>query len=128
MNDLFKKNNAPREAKYAGQFYPASKIALTKKLEDLFYRAEPKQDVGLPVQAVIAPHAGYVFSGKVAASAYNQIPENAIYKRVFVLASSHRIHFNGAAVYTPGNYVTPLGEIETDTDLAKQLISRSKWF
>jgi AmmeMemoRadiSam system protein B/AmmeMemoRadiSam system protein A len=64
----------------------------------------------------------------VAASAYNQIPKTANYKRIFVLASSHRYHFNGASVYTRGNYSTPLGQIETDVKTAKQLIQNSALF
>jgi len=80
------------------------------------------------LQAIISPHAGYIFSGEVAASAFNQIPENAVYKRVFVLASSHQFSFGGAAVYCPGNYETPLGEIKVDTKLSKKLVEISEVF
>lgn len=123
--------NESREAQFAGQFYPENKTELTKQLSGLFEGAKTltksfaKKQI---LQAIIVPHAGYVFSGEVAASAYLQIPENTNYKRVFVLASSHRYSFNGAAVYSAGNYKTPLGEIKVDTQLAKELLKSSEIF
>jgi len=116
-----------REPAFAGQFYPASPQELTRQLNELFKSAGASVTNRKPL-AIIAPHAGYVFSGRVAASAYNQIPGNADYKRVFVIASSHRFLFNGAAVFDSGNYITPLGEIPVDTDLAKALIKSGKYF
>jgi len=123
--------NKSREAQFAGQFYPENKAELTKQLSGLFESAKnlsksfaKKQTL----QALIVPHAGYVFSGEVAASAYLQIPDNANYKSVFVLASSHRYSFNGAAVYCAGNYKTPLGEIKVDTQLAKELLTSADVF
>ena len=130
MNRLFKEDKI-REAKYAGQFYPGEKEELQKQLFELFQYAEKvseKSKNSNPPQALIVPHAGYIFSGQVAAAAYNKIPENAGYKRVFVLASSHRYSFEGAAVYTSGNYKTPLGEIEVDTQFSKELAEKSELF
>jgi MEMO1 family protein len=120
-----------REAQFAGQFYPGNKNALNQQLDELFEQAgiltkiSPRSQL---LQALIVPHAGYVFSGLVAASAYNQIPENAAYKRVFVLASSHRYSFNGAAVFCTGNYKTPLGEVKVDTQLSNELLNSSEFF
>ncbi len=120
-----------REARFAGQFYPGNKFVLEDQLIDFF--EEAKKITREPIrnqkpQALIVPHAGYVFSGQVAATAFHQIPEGADYKRIFVLASSHRYSFNGAAVYCSGNYKTPLGEIKVDTQLSKELLSRSDLF
>jgi len=120
-----------REAQFAGQFYPGNKNALNQQLDELFEQAgiltkiSPRSQF---LQALIVPHAGYIFSGLVAASAYNQIPENAAYKRVFVLASSHRYSFNGAAVFCTGNYKTPLGEVKVDTQLSNELLNSSEFF
>ena len=112
------KNRSPR---FSGQFYPGTEVALNNQLIQLF--TQTKSDPGKSVpRALIAPHAGYVFSGRVAASAFNQIPENAVFKRVFVLASSHQFLFGGAAVFSSGNYETLLGEIQVDTELARDLI------
>jgi AmmeMemoRadiSam system protein B/AmmeMemoRadiSam system protein A len=129
MNYWSKKDNT-REAMFAGQFYSENKQELTNQLAALFDKAKSlvKSTEKKPVQALIVPHAGYVFSGEVAASAYLQIPDNAQYKRVFILASSHRYSYNGAAVYCSGNYKTPLGEIKVDTLLAKELLNSSEVF
>ncbi len=125
-NRFSKKGN--RKAAVAGQFYPAGKYELQSQLQQLLDSAQPVLYKNKKLQAIISPHAGYVFSGGVAASAFNQINENTKYKRVFVLASSHRFLFGGAAVYTTGNYETPLGEIEVDTRLSKELIKTSDLF
>ena len=66
-----KQEDTDRQAVYAGQFYPGSKGELTNTLGDFFRQVDKKQsDSG--VAALISPHAGYPYSGKVAASAYNQ--------------------------------------------------------
>lgn len=116
-----------RKAAFAGQFYDGNKKDLTLQIQNLFEKSSASNSTEKP-QAIVSPHAGYMFSGEVAASAFNQIPKDAVYKRVFVLASSHQYHFKGAAVYSSGNYETPLGEIKTDLKLAKQLISSSSIF
>ncbi len=124
----WKAKNNIREAAVAGKFYPESKQELEQEIKSLFDEAEKRTDKSSHLQAIISPHAGYIFSGKVAASAFNQLPENANYKHVFVLASSHHFHFNGAAIYTQGNYKTPLGEIEVDKELGEKLTKSSPVF
>jgi MEMO1 family protein len=116
-----------REPAFAGKFYAATKKELTSQLKELFLKAKDNIASGKP-RAIIAPHAGYVFSGCVAASAYNQIPDNTNYKRIFILASSHQFLFGSAAIFDSGNYKTPLGEIEVDIKLARELISSNKIF
>lgn len=117
-----------REPAYAGSFYPETKSKLNRELKRLFSDAMQIQNPKKRPIALISPHAGYVFSGRVAASAFNQIPEKAVYKRVFVLASSHRFSFDGAAIYESGNYITPLGEINVDRELAAELIKSNEIF
>ncbi|MFW6246319.1 MAG: AmmeMemoRadiSam system protein B [Tangfeifania sp.] len=121
-----KTENRPPE--FAGKFYPGTKEALTNQLKELFAEAEPDKNPPMHTRAIISPHAGYVFSGKVAASAFNQIPENANYKKVFVIASSHQFLFGGASVYQQGNYETPLGEIPVDRETASELYDASGLF
>lgn len=106
----------------AGQFYPASPDVLQRELSELFAAAAPKQYEN--VRAIISPHAGYVFSGKVAASAFNQINEKADYKRVILIASSHRAYFEGASVYCDGDFLMPYGKEEVDTEFGKMLVER----
>lgn len=124
-----------REARFAGKFYPDDSADLLKILEGYFAECKSENsgtadsDLGTrQLRALISPHAGYVFSGQVAGCSFAQIPENKTYKHVFVLASSHSYSFKGAAVYTAGKYKTPLGEIDVDTNLAKQLIKNSEYF
>ena len=110
-----------RKPAVAGQFYPANPAKLKEELTRLFAEAKPAKHQN--VRAIICPHAGYVFSGKVAASAFNQIEENVTYKRVFILASSHQEHFEGASVYCDGNFLMPYGTVQVDTEFGHQLVN-----
>lgn len=113
-----------RKPAVAGMFYEEDSAALEKHLQRLFDEAKaPVRDA--EVAAVIAPHAGYVFSGGVAASAFNQISPDAKYDRVFLIGSSHRKAFEGASVYTQGDYITPLGKVEVDQEVARHLVESS---
>lgn len=111
-----------RKSAVAGQFYPVNPEKLQKALDSLFAEAIPKQHQN--VRAIISPHAGYVFSGKVAASTFNQIDGEATYKRVFLLASSHEANFGGAAVYCDGDFEMPYGKVPVDTVFGKRLVER----
>jgi hypothetical protein len=120
-----------REAQFAGQFYPENKTELSNQLNAFFEHAKTltnKTKQNRTPQALIVPHAGYIFSGQVAANGFQQIPQNTKYKRVFVLASSHRYSFDGAALFCSGNYMTPLGEIVVDMELSSQLLQLSDLF
>lgn len=116
-----------REPVVAGSFYPENKDVLKAQLESLFDQASGIQTHDI-VLAIIAPHAGYVFSGKVAASAYNQIDPNKEYENIFILASSHRVLFNGASIYNQGDYITPLGKVKVNKEIANKLIDENKVF
>lgn len=110
-----------RQPAVAGQFYPSDPQQLRSDLADLFARAADRQ--GGDVLALISPHAGYVFSGEVAASSFNQLDPAKKYENIFILASSHRVSFDGASIYTRGNYRTPLGKVKVNIGLAKKLVS-----
>ena len=114
-----------RRAVVAGRFYPADKKELKNQLKSFFEKAENKQLEN--VQAIISPHAGYVFSGEVAAYAYAQINPQKKYKHIFVLAPSHYLAFAGASIYNIGNYETPLGKVPVDFEIANKLIAESKY-
>ncbi|MGZ6123387.1 MAG: AmmeMemoRadiSam system protein B [Myxococcales bacterium] len=90
----------------AGSFYPADPAELREMVSRLLSAAAP----GAPPKALIAPHAGYVYSGPVAASVFRRI-ENAPFTRVVLLGPSHFTHLHGVAL--PGASVmrTPLGDI-----------------
>ena len=73
---------------------------------------------------MIVPHAGYVFSGEVAASAFSRIPRGHSYKRIFLLGPSHRVSLQGASVDTLFSFAeTPLGRVPIDTETGRQLIN-----
>lgn len=115
-----------RKAAVAGRFYPGTETELRSKLQSLFANAKPRTHEN--IRALIAPHAGYVFSGEVAASGYNQVDPGKNYDNVFLIASSHQHHFDGASVYTAGDYITPLGRVKVNTTIARQLIRESSYF
>jgi hypothetical protein len=109
-----------RQPAVAGKFYPLSPDKLQQELSNLFEKAVPRQFN--QVRAIISPHAGYVFSGKVAASAFNQIDGNKNYKRVFLIGSSHYDNFGKASVYCDGDFVMPYGKETVDTAFGKMLV------
>ncbi len=111
----------------AGSFYSADPDILRKDLEFLFSRALPGSTPG-QVLAIIAPHAGYPFSGEVAASSYRQVDATRSYKNVFVIGSSHRYAFEGAAIYQSGDFETPLGVVPVNHDLALELTKQEPVF
>jgi MEMO1 family protein len=116
-----------RQPAVAGQFYPGDAGELRSMLKDLFSRAVPSKGIE-NIAAVISPHAGYVFSGGVAASVFSQLDPQRRYDNVFILGPSHHVGFEGASVYTAGNFITPLGTVQVNTQLGKQLIRKSKTF
>ncbi len=110
----------------AGQFYPGNSTDLREELQAYFAKAKPRTTDEL--LAIISPHAGYVFSGQVAAHSFNQIDPDKKYENIFVIGSSHRIYFDGASIYNIGNYETPLGKVKVDREFATQLIEDHEVF
>lgn len=110
-----------RKPAVAGSFYPSNPVDLKNAVRSASLTAVQRKSNAL-VRALIVPHAGYVYSGGVAASAYNQLDNNKIYNRIFIIGSSHRVAFEGASVYCRGNYSTPLGIVQVDIETARQLI------
>ncbi len=115
-----------REAYAAGKFYPGDKIGLESELQQLFEKAGDRCHDH--VQAIIVPHAGYTYSGVVAASGYKQIDPESEYENIFVIASSHTAYYKGASIYSKGNYETPLGEVEVNMGLCQKLIHENEVF
>ena len=116
-----------RQPAVAGSFYPAAREELHAALKQLFSIAVPSKEIK-NIIAVISPHAGYVFSGTVAASAFSQIDPAQEYENIFILGSSHYISFEGASIYSQGNFITPLGTVMVNTELADQLIKNNSIF
>lgn len=126
-SDLKNQTCTDREPVVAGSFYPENPAVLKAQLESFYAQASTIKIYG-NILAIIAPHAGYVYSGKVAASAYNQIDPEKEYENIFIIASSHRVLFNGASIYNQGDYITPLGKVKVNQDLANKLIEENEIF
>jgi len=114
-----------RRPAVAGQFYPDTLSELEQSMKSMFSKVEAGTAPG-EVKAIIVPHAGYVFSGEVAAAAFKQADPAKDYKTVFIIGCSHRNSFAGASVYSIGNYITPFGEAKVDLELARKLSMESK--
>ncbi|HEY2432148.1 MAG TPA: AmmeMemoRadiSam system protein B [Vicinamibacterales bacterium] len=114
-----------RPAAVAGSWYPASAGALAREVDT--YLADAAS-VALPVgrvDAVIAPHAGLLFSGPVGACAYRAAAAGAPYDAAVLVGPSHFVGFEGVAVYPSGAFATPLGAVEIDRVLATELMDAS---
>ena len=101
-----------REPAVAGMFYPDDPDMLREQVSALL-RAAPT--AGLPPKAVIVPHAGYIYSGPIAASAYARIAKaRTTVRRVVLLGPAHRVAFNGIAASSATAFTTPLGSVPVD--------------
>ena len=116
-----------RHPAVAGTFYPGKADELRATVLKLFETAVSPVKAG-NVLALIVPHAGYVFSGQVAASAFRQLDPEKEYKRVFLIGSSHTSHFEGASIYAAGRFLSPLGAVPVDSVLAAELMESNQVF
>ena len=105
-----------RRAAVAGRFYPGDPDELARMVEG--YLAEAP--AGPAPKAMIVPHAGYVYSGPVAASAYKRLEGTSTdIKRVVLLGPSHRVGFEGLALSSKEVFETPLGPVRVDTNAVR---------
>jgi AmmeMemoRadiSam system protein B/AmmeMemoRadiSam system protein A len=111
-----------REAAVAGQFYPGSASELEATVRHFLADAEKKAGAAVP-KAVIAPHAGYVYSGAVAASVYALLqPAAGIIKRVVLLGPCHRVPVRGLALSGADAFATPLSQVPVDKQAAAEIL------
>ena len=118
-------NARAREAAFAGKFYPADKAELTAFV-DKALAAAPASGTDLKVVAILAPHAGYDYSGRVAAYAYKAIAGS--YDLVVILSAAHTKQVKGAALLASGFYETPLGRVPVDEKLSRELMAADPLF
>jgi len=110
-----------RNAAIAGQFYPAAADELETTVRGFLDAAD--EGPGPVPKAIIAPHAGYVYSGAIAASAYARlVPAAAIIKRVVLLGPCHRVAVRGLALSSADAFRTPLGDIALDTSATEEIL------
>lgn len=113
-----------RKPRVAGSFYPANPKELRQNVAS-YFKAIHQNDIS-SIAALIVPHAGYVYSGKIAAAAYKLL-ERKSYHNVIIIAPSHFDYFDGFSIYD-GNYETPLGIVKTNKNLADRLIAIDNYF
>lgn len=107
----------------AGAFYPAEATELVSTIKGYLQAAVSTRISERPV-GLICPHAGYLYSGQIAAYAYKQI-EGLHYDVVVVIAPSHRVYFSGVSLDPRDSYVTPLGVVPVEQDLCAVLLSNN---
>ncbi len=111
-----------RESVIAGSWYPGNASRLQREVQDYLSQASTADLQGQLI-ALISPHAGYRYSGQVAAYAYKLLGERK-FSSVVVIAPSHRSHFRGVSVYDRGGYRTPLGVVPLDRELISAVKQR----
>src|SRR5215467_8553704 len=98
----------------AGKFYPANPAELAVGVDASLAKAAPPP---LNPKAVIAPHAGHIYSGDIAGAAYALLAKRrGEIKRVVLLGPNHRVGFHGIALSPADQWATPLGHLHVDTE------------
>ena len=111
-----------RPPAFAGSFYPADPGQLAGEVEAFLAAVPSPAAAAPPVRVLIVPHAGYVYSGAVAAHAYRQVAGRR-HPTVVLLGSSHRAGYPAAALWPSGAFRTPLGDIPVDAALTRCLLA-----
>jgi MEMO1 family protein len=116
--------NKIRKAAVAGYFYPSNPEKLLIEIDTLLSISTSNLNVK-NIMGIIVPHAGYIYSGRTAAYAFNLLKGKDINK-VIIISPSHREYFPGVCIYEGGGYETPLGIVEIDGDLADRLADKNR--
>lgn len=112
-----------RKPVVAGQFYTDDPKALASQIDGFLEKAH-KEELPGEILALIVPHAGYIYSGQVAAHAYQHV-QGQPFRTIIVIAPSHQVSFAGASIYARGGYETPLGVIPVKEDLVRDILERN---
>lgn len=115
-----------RQPAVADQFYPVNPADLAEQINELLEKAKPAQIKG-KIKVLLVPHAGYVYSGPVAAYGFKALQSQSI-KRVILLGNSHQQYFAGAVIDGSDQWQTPLGLAEIDTQLRDALLKDEPLF
>tara|TARA_B110000444_G_scaffold199456_1_gene190788 strand:- start:715 stop:1557 length:843 start_codon:yes stop_codon:yes gene_type:complete len=134
---MINQNNAKniRPPAVASMFYPVGAAELRKAVQNYLSNAGTEEDVSqlkkeefAELRTLIVPHAGYIYSGKIAASAYRLLEQNKNqFKRVLLLGPAHRVLLEGAAFPEMDAFETPLGEITLDKELIEKILAEFSW-
>jgi AmmeMemoRadiSam system protein B len=112
-----------RNAAVAGSFYDSNPEHLRREVDFLLDEAKAPKLRGI-VRGIVSPHAGYMYSGPVAAAAF-RILKGSSYEAVLLIGPSHREYFNGVSIYPGDAYQTPLGQVPINTEFRVALLRQS---
>lgn len=105
----------------SGMFYPDDPLALASQVTG--FLQEKTYTSPLAPKAIIVPHAGTVYSGSIAASAYRSLAHHRqLIKKVILLGPAHRVYLKGLGLPTVGQFQSPLGTIDLDTETMQALV------
>lgn len=113
-----------KRASFAGQFYERDPARLAAMVDDALVRTAPAAAPEGKLVALISPHAGYLYSGLTAASAYAFARRRPV-ETVVIIGPSHQVAFRGCSVWPDGGFETPLGTARVDKDLARAVMKAS---
>jgi AmmeMemoRadiSam system protein B len=109
--------SAIRPAAVSGSFYPGEASALASEVAAYLAEAGSARGREKPPKAIIAPHAGYMYSGAIAASIYARVaPLRGVVRRVLLAGPAHRVYVTGAAIPSVEGFASPLGTVELDVE------------
>eukprot|EP00127_Corallochytrium_limacisporum_P006320 Clim_evm31s225 gene=Clim_evmTU31s225 len=111
-----------RPADKAGSWYSHAPSTLDEELTG-WLKDVSEHDMHMPAKAIISPHAGYFYSGHVAAFCFKQIDATKT-KRIFILGPSHHVYVDGAGISPFKEYETPLGNLKLDTEIMEELLKQ----
>ncbi len=120
---LNREMNPIKKSVIAGSWYPGNPAVLRRDIEK-YFDAVPEMTIDGKIVGLIAPHAGYLYSGHVAAHAYKLV-RGRTYDAVMVVGPSHRVAFRGISIFSKGGYETPLGVVPVEEALADKLKKKS---
>lgn len=114
--------NLIRESIASGSFYPADPDSLRSQVKSFLNNAET---LGLHnIKAIVSPHAGYIYSGQIAACSFKQV-EGVNYESILIIAPSHAEYFDYISIYHGDGYKTPIGPVKIDRDRVNALAGSS---
>jgi len=115
-------DNLIRESTASGSFYPADPDALESQVASFMDNVQP---LGLHnIKAIVSPHAGYIYSGQIAAYSFKQV-SGIKYDSIIIIAPSHAEYFDYVSIYHGDAYETPIGPVRIDKDRANTLTESS---
>ena len=118
-----------KDARLAGSWYPGDRAELVRMLDGFFAGVAADKDIPPAGDAgvIVSPHAGYPFSGPVAAYGFKAVQAKKV-STVIILAPSHHFSFQGASIWPEGAFTTPLGSVAVDQALAAKIMAMDKLF